>query len=74
MSVYRKISVLGSKGRRKCLKCLHNLLSQGVLTKYRLSTYSSNYIIKKEPKFDHRLSKFDWHDLSRIFFSHNAFT
>ena len=29
--------------------------------------YSSNYITKKEPKSEARVSKFDWHDLSPIF-------
>ena len=37
-----------------------------------LCEYSSNYIIKKEPKSDDHLSKFDWHDLSPICFGHNA--
>ena len=32
--------------------------------------YSCNYITKKEPIFDDRLSKYDWHDLS--FFGYNA--
>ena len=31
-----------------------------------VGSYSSNYITKKEPKSDDRLSKFDWHDLSPI--------
>ena len=30
--------------------------------------YSSNSITKKEPKSDDHLLKFDWHDLSLIFF------
>ena len=34
--------------------------------------YSINYITKKEPKSDNHLSKFDWHDLSPIFFGHNT--
>ena len=29
--------------------------------------YSSNYITKKEPKFDARLSEFNWHDLGPAF-------
>ena len=36
--------------------------------------YSSNQITKKEPKSDNRLSKFDWHDLSPVFFGHNGFS
>ena len=29
--------------------------------------YSSNYITKKEAKYDNHLSKFDWHNLSPMF-------
>ena len=36
------------------------------------NTYGSNQITKKVPKSDNRLSKFDWHDLSPIFFDPNA--
>ena len=32
-----------------------------------LSFYSSNYITKKEPKSEARVSKFDWHDLFPFF-------
>ena len=31
--------------------------------------YSSNQITKKEPKSDNRLSKFDWHNISPIFWT-----
>ena len=34
--------------------------------------YNSNQITKKEPKSEASVSKFDWHDLSPIFFGHNA--
>ena len=37
-----------------------------------ISTVVITYITKKEPKPDDRLSKFDWRDLSPIFFDHNA--
>ena len=34
-----------------------------------MQAYSSNKITEKELKSDNRLSKFDWHDLSTIFWA-----
>ena len=31
-------------------------------------------ITKKQPKSDHRVSKFEWRNLSLIFFGYNAFS
>jgi hypothetical protein len=43
-----------------------NMSTAELFDKKIVSEYSSNGLIKKEPKFDDRLSKFDWHVLPPI--------
>ncbi len=51
----------------KSLKILARIEANPLIQRLFEEIYSSNYITKKEPKSDDRLSKFDWHDLSPIF-------
>ena len=39
---------------------------------HKITTTFTQKITKKEPKSEAHVSKFDWHDLSPIFFGHNA--